>query len=780
MRGDVSSKNNYPKVLQFYGVGGVGKSRLIIELESLLPSMYPEIIFSKIDFDDDSIIESYRALLRLRNSFNKSVQFKLFDFAYAVFFGKRNPEFEYSSQELPLIEEAGVLGSIISAMDGLGIVGAVTGLVEQTHKYSKKLLLDQVAKQALESLQNMSEKEIVSVLPEFLCYDLNTYCEKKNTKLVLFIDTYEALWNNFSGEKFAFIKDDWVRLLSESSDHLLMVIAGREKIRWPEYEKEWKELLETHLISNLSKEDVVRFLESANIQDNALIEKIASVSGGHPFYLDLCLDILAQKGVVGIEEWPDSKRELFDRFSKSLNSSELALLKRLAPLSSYDDKYAKAVVRHFNISLNDDELHAHRRFSFVKSHKDESATLHDLMRRSLISNIPEGTLIEIRTFAFCHFAQRLAEVTANSLDHDVVNPFNICINQLSELNEKKLTVDWLNSSGLNAVKLLQKRAIASSLLNGLNLIRDKVPNDEWPIEVQVAFADIMHLTGGYIESVRLLENLINSRGFSGLQDGRLEFAKVRKLHHSMMFKSIDVVWSECEELAHDIIRDHHINAYNELLFLIGGNLGVTRGVKKDAWPWLTKALKASYLAKDLELRLRIYRKVSDFHRIENRLNKSRCFLEKAITISKMLHTKRYTNYIECTLADQLRLEKSYRKALELTKKVRSRFAAENLDGWLGHTHLVDAAIYIDSKKRDLAIFSLNRAATCYSNTDQLWGRLQVELMKVRFCNVFDKNWSVNKSELHSQLLKAGYINDAKNLQKIIVSKLAPDFALALL
>ncbi|MFA3790013.1 hypothetical protein AB6T38_02730 [Aliiglaciecola sp. SL4] len=775
-----TSERLLPNVLQFYGVGGVGKSRLLKELKDILPSLHKDIICSKIDFDDDSINESSRALLRLRNSFDKKVQFKLFDFAYAVFFGKRNPEFEFSDQKLPLIEEAGVLGSIISVMDGLGIVGAISGIVAQTHKYSKKLLLDQEAKLALQSLQNMSEKEIVSVLPEFFSFDLNSYCEKKSSKAVLFFDTYEALWYGYSGEKHAFTRDSWVRQLANSSQYILIVIAGREKLRWQEYNNEWESAIDTHLLNNLSKEDVVRFLNSAGIKDKELVEKIASVSGGHPYYLDLCLDILAQNGAVEITEWPDSKRELFDRFSKSLSSNELALLKRLAPLSSYDDRYTKSAVRHFNIALNDDELHAHRRFSFVKLHEDGSATLHDLMRRSLLSHTPDITLVDIRTFAFRHFEQRLAEVTSSSLDHDVITPFNICVRQLSELKDKKFIVEWLNSSGLGAVKILQKRAIANSLLNGLKLIKDFVPNDQWPIEVQVAFADLMHLTGEYVESVRLLDDLINSSANFDLDNDKIAMAKVRKLHHSMMFKSIDLVWSECELLAEKGSCDNYKDAHCELLFLIGGNLGATRGIKQDAMPWLIKALIASYKVNSLELRLRIYRKVSDFHRLENRLEKSRCYLEKALSISEKLHTKRYTNYIECTLADQLRMEKSYGEAIEMTEKVRFKFASQNLDGWLGHTYLVDAATYIDSKERDLAINSLNKANRCYLKTDQLWGRLQVELMKVKFCTVFDEELDVDGLALFKSLTDAGYVNDVKNLQKLKEGDYHPSTALALL
>lgn len=758
----------------------MGKSRLLKELEDLLPTLYPNLVSSKIDFDNDSISDSSRALLRLRNSFSNNVEFKLFDFAYAVFFAKRNPEFEFSNQKLPFIEEAGVLGSIIAAMDGLGIVGAVTGIVDQTHKYSKKLLLDQDAKQALASLQHMSEKDIVSYLPEFFNYDLNAYCEKKSTKAVLFFDTYEELWNNFSGEKHAFTRDDWVRLLANCGPHVLLVIAGREKLRWPEYENEWAEAIETHLLSNLSKEDVIRFLRSADIKNKALVEKIASVSGGHPYYLDLCLDILAQNGADEITKWPDSKRELFDRFAKSLSEDELSLLKRLAPLSNYDTRYTKAAVRNFNIALNDDELLAHRRFSFVKIHDDGSATLHDLMRRSLLSHTPSNTLKEIRTFAFLHFEKRLSEVTVTSVDHHIVTPFNICVRQLFELKNNQLVIDWLHASGLAAVTLMQKRAIANSLLNGLKLIRKIVPTEEWPIEVQVAFADIMHLTGEYVISVRLLDGLINAPAGLRPDDKRIAFARVRKLHHSMMYKSINDVWADCERLAKSGACNSHKDAYHELLFLIGGNLGATRGVKADAWPWLTLALKASYKENNPELRLRIYRKVSDFHRMANNLAKSRCFLEKALAIAQTLHTKRYTNYIECTLADQLRLEKSFGKAIEMTEKIRVKFAAQNLDGWLGHTYLVDAATYIDSTRRDLARYSLNKAAGCYAKTDQLWGRLQVELMKVRFGIAFNEEQGIDKLALFKRLNEAGYIHDAKNMQGLMREGTLPSSALALL
>jgi hypothetical protein len=56
------------KVIQFYGVGGIGKSRLLKELEARLNARSPDALVASVDFDDESVRTPARTLLRLRKT----------------------------------------------------------------------------------------------------------------------------------------------------------------------------------------------------------------------------------------------------------------------------------------------------------------------------------------------------------------------------------------------------------------------------------------------------------------------------------------------------------------------------------------------------------------------------------------------------------------------------------------------------------------------------------------------------------------------------------------
>ena len=60
------------------------------------------------------------------------------------------------------------------------------------------------------------------------------------------------------------IEDEWIRdyILQFNDVCVLNVICGREKINWSSEEPEWGQVVEQHLIGELSPADCTSFLES--------------------------------------------------------------------------------------------------------------------------------------------------------------------------------------------------------------------------------------------------------------------------------------------------------------------------------------------------------------------------------------------------------------------------------------------------------------------------------------------------------------------------------------
>jgi hypothetical protein len=117
--------------------------------------------------------------------------------------------------------------------------------------------------------------------------------------------------------------------------------------------------------------------------------------------------------------------------------------------------------------------------------------------------------------------------------------------------------------------------------------------------------DAKHLSGRYTEAVALCDTQLARRpaGEITAQEGWLRLA-VRRLHHSMFFLPVDPLINDARKLVAQVDQEQYPEVFNELLFLLGGNLGVLSGDFVSARVWLDECLAfaQSRSARDFELR----------------------------------------------------------------------------------------------------------------------------------------------------------------------------------
>ena len=107
---------------------------------------------------------------------------------------------------------------------------------------------------------------------------------------MLFLDTYESLWENRRVEHLRFTVDRWVRAWVQELPEVLWVITGREKLYWHKLDPEWDAVIDQHLIGGLADEDARRFLHTAGLMDTSVQNAIIRGAAGLPFRLDLAVD----------------------------------------------------------------------------------------------------------------------------------------------------------------------------------------------------------------------------------------------------------------------------------------------------------------------------------------------------------------------------------------------------------------------------------------------------------------------------------------------------------
>ncbi|MCX6841727.1 MAG: tetratricopeptide repeat protein [candidate division WOR-3 bacterium] len=453
-----------PLLLVYYGGAGIGKSRLRRELTKQMAGDH-KVLTAVLDFDIPSYRQPETALFALRKAVSESylVRFPSFDLACAVYWQKTHPDTAIAASGSPKAEtrmtndvtdlmlEPGSLLSQLPDDTGklplIGLVPRISSLVSASLDPSNPQPLDPFysewwerrGERELEDLPQMEPGAIVERLPMFWAADLKDYLRSGSREsgigssrtsndsplstphsrsAVLFIDTYEGLWETGSTEADFFKRDEWVRELVKQLPEVLWVICGRQKLRWEEVETDWGKALSQHQLGALPDRSARRFLESCDITNGQIQDAIVKGSQGVPHYLDLAVDAVqsARYKVQDAEFRGDSPKELVAQFTRQLGQPEVETLNVLSATRFwYYGLFENLMTKYqtgYPLTAYDDLS----RFSFVsEGAAPGTRTMHQLMREALQeSQSPE---LRKRVHLFLHelYAKQLEGLDVRSI-----------------------------------------------------------------------------------------------------------------------------------------------------------------------------------------------------------------------------------------------------------------------------------------------------------------------------------------------------------------------------
>ena len=349
------NQQNY-SILTFYGVGGIGKTRLQEHLQQAHLDQDENSLYSKVNFQNPDNRQPYRALRTLVKNFTgePKIAFNAFGLAYMQYWEKAFPDQDIKKEGLPFLEEGSLLATAADVVDEVGGVASLAvGALDYLYRKVKERNFDEAIYNRLKALESKTADDIEDSLPLFFAYDIERYKIKHpEKKIVIFLDTYEALWTDKRSEANEFSEDQWLRdgLVTELQQ-VLFVICGREKLIWDKEDNAWQSDLNQHLIGNLSDLDAGKFLSSCQIINPELQQRIIADSEGVPFYLDLCVDTferIQQHRTPTADDFARvGKAELFERFMRYLDRSETETLKMLAFPRFYTADIFSLLVREF-------------------------------------------------------------------------------------------------------------------------------------------------------------------------------------------------------------------------------------------------------------------------------------------------------------------------------------------------------------------------------------------------------------------------------------------------
>lgn len=379
-------------ILVYYGVAGIGKTSLRKELPALLKKhnesdRHTRVIWTSIDFATEQYRQPYKFLevlsSQLRQKYN--IKFNSFDIALATYWKKINPR-------VPLVKEnyseESIVRDVLDICDEfvpVNLIPNVLNLAKSLPERYQNWALKR--KEDISRLPDLEPTEIDERLPIYWAYDLADYLQNTSESTVIFIDTYEALWEK-EREKGSFNdRDKWLRKLIENiQKSCLWVICGREPLRWEEVDEDWKNYLDQRKIEKLPEKDALDLLKRCGITEEDVQKVLIESSEGVPYYLELSIDTyrkIKKKKQPSPENFAKVPDGIFCRFVKYLDREEKETLKVLSVPRYWDRELFEILVEKFNTgypATSFSELHS---FSFMDIDDKGKCFMHQLMRKSL-------------------------------------------------------------------------------------------------------------------------------------------------------------------------------------------------------------------------------------------------------------------------------------------------------------------------------------------------------------------------------------------------------------
>ena len=392
-------KDEY-RILNWYGVGGQGKSALSREFMRLAEAQNPKVASARINLEDPRLRRIDEALLSVRLQLSRSFghRFGAFDTAFSRHYVLTNPGTDIRAKhselfrgENPLLDdlldwsEAG----LEAAVDGIAL--AVPG-INLLYKYLSRLSartrewFERRGKVVLEGLDRLPPDEILERLPTYLgadIYDLPTRRKQ------IIVDTHEALWRDHNNKDpvEGSRADAWLRLLVQDSPGVLFTVLGRDKLQWEKIDPSWNGLVDSHPLDPLSKKDADQFLAAVPISSAEVRRAIVEGAQGLPLYLDLQVTmferLMLEVGYPDASLFGGSHPEILRRFLDHIGGEEKGVLR----LASYPVELSEDVMNDVSEAFLGGMGHMNwgqlTRYSFIEPSETGSILMHAVLREEL-------------------------------------------------------------------------------------------------------------------------------------------------------------------------------------------------------------------------------------------------------------------------------------------------------------------------------------------------------------------------------------------------------------
>lgn len=288
-------------------------------------------------------------------------------------------------------------------------------------------------------------------------------------------------------------------------------------------------------------------------------------------------------------------------------------------------------------------------------------------------------------------------------------------------NQENLLKAFWKSEKRNQFCISLQREGNTSLLQWIfALAKDSYGIEQFEPELIAVYIDIVHMSGDYAGAVDIAEQYLDGHSQEEIMGNEfLAMLNVRRIHHSMFYKPVSRLIDDTLSIL-TRSKDLYPKVTNELLFLLGGNLGVLSGDWEFVFKWLTISEEYSQKHGLLDYSKRNARKLADYFCHMKEYEKAKDIILAYVDQHDVI-TGRYENYLVGALGNIYTCMGYYDEALECYESVLQYSTAKGIIGWAAHANLGIGNInYHLGNLKEAAEFT-TRAYSMYKQIKQEWG-----------------------------------------------------------
>lgn len=526
-----------------------------------------------------------------------------------------------------------------------------------------------------------------------------------------------------------------------------------------------------------TKDDVHKYVKKCHENVSLdIAETFYEISGGNPLFLK-CLLENEQKGEYKSGKLPKNLVELLDRLVNSLrnSTSEIAYdlfgliavspgglsIKTLAKILGTSSMEVKGVIdeyRQYLMCIDHGYRFFHKRIyehlleECEFGYDSEEVTQYHKMIISYCEPVEEKELNYGYQYILYHLykANQLERFKEIAKYDEYEESFENLLMEIGREETKLVKKTRFYMFLLSSNDSFFERKVIEALkeltnLGEFELVQDvykiyslqKQKKDEIYIKLLNLNIDVTHLQGAYSEAVALSENYLKAYSEETiLNDSQLLRMTIRKIHHSMFWLPVEQLIQGAKKILAGIDKDKYQEEESELLFLIGGNLGVLSGDFEEAKKWVDQSFKFSQEKNYKNDELRASRKVAELLCAEGKTAEAIGFLQTYVTADAQIQS-RYQLYQLIVLGECYRqngdielAKECYEKGVLYAKKLSNK-------SWEAHAYL-GLSLIAAAENKDDALKFVEDAEAIYDASNHVWGMLMSEVVRNYCLNIYDE------------------------------------------